>query len=356
MERKIILMQPLGSHASPILSHTLFGAACWALAILGWDVDAILEGFADGGPRFAFSNAYPFLCTRDGDPLLLTPRPPFRVPPDVVDAPFVRPIEDRDDWDDLEKRVEQAKKLQKARYVSPVVGERIRSGDWGTKALFDQFAQGQLKIHNDTLWLPAERDRVWGREPSEAWQQIVTQRNSVDRVAGATVEGLLFQQSETFYDRQRAGLWFAVWADDELWPDLRAALRFVEDTGLGGKRSVGKGHFTFSDPEEWQSHFPAPAERQRFLSLSHYIPAAPDETEPLTYKLEVIRQKAENRYPQGKQRVYMATLRAFEPGGLFAAKSPEERLYGKLLPLGDNGHHIVYYSGLTLPLWGAWEV
>lgn len=356
MERKIILMQPLGSHASPILSHTLFGAACWALAILGRDVDAILEGFADGGPRFAFSNAYPFLCTRDGDPLLLIPRPPFRIPHNVVDAPFTRPIEDRDDWGDLEKRVERTKELQKARYVSPGVGERIRSGAWNAEALFDQASQGRLEIHNDTLWLASELELVWRREPANAWQQIVTQRNSVDRVAGATVEGLLFQQSETFYDRQRAGLWFAVWADDELWPDLQAALRFMQDTGLGGKRSVGKGHFTFSAPEEWQSHFPAPARRQRFLSLSHYIPAAPGETEPLSYTLDVIRQKAENRYPQGKQRVYMATLRAFEPGGLFAAKSPEERLYGKLLPLGENGHHTVYYSGLTLPLWGEWEV
>ena len=347
MERKIIFLRPLGSRASPILSHTLFGAVCWALVTLGQDVGAILERFDDGGPRFAFTNAYPYIQAKDGERLLLLPRPPFRVPPDAIEAHPRRPIAER---------VDRAKEIQGARFISPGVAEQLQNGGWGAAALFDQALQGEVRLHSDTVWLAPELECIWGGKLRKPWEQTIVQRNSVDRIAGATVEGLLFQQTETFYDARRSGLWFGVWADDDVWPIIEGAFRFVADTGLGGKRSVGKGHFEFSAPQDWPCYFSTPSQRQRFLSLSHYIPAAPDETLPQIYDLDVIRQRAENRYPQGEQRVYVAALRAFQPGGLFTAEPAHDQLYGKLLPLGDVGDHTVYYDGLTLPLWGAWEV
>ncbi len=306
----------------------------------------MLAGFDDGGPRFAFTDAYPYVRTRDGDRLLCLPLPPFRVPPEAIEAYPEVPIT---------ARVDHAKEIQKAHFVSTAIAALLREGKWGAKALFEQRLRGEIKMCGGTLWLSSEVERIWGDGSQAPWEQVPVQRNSVDRLAGATVEGLLFQRIETFYARQ-AGLWFGVWADDELWDDLQAAFRFVADTGLGGKRSVGKGHFEFSEPEDWQRYFPTPAGRERFLNLSHYIPAAPDEAEPQFYTLDVIRQKAENRYPQEEQRVYVAALRAFRPGGLFAAAPARERLYGRLLPLGLVGDRTVYYSGLTLPLWGVWEV
>jgi CRISPR type III-A-associated RAMP protein Csm4 len=357
MERRVVFLDPLGSHASPILSHTLFGATCWALATLSQDVGAMLKRFADGGPRFAFSNAYPYVRTQEGERLLLLPRPPFRVPPDVVAAYPEHPIT---------QRVDLAKRLQKAGFVSQGVAERLRTAHWDAGGLFEQALRGEVHVYNGALWLKAELDRIWGRpsggtsrgEPalSRPWEHAIIQRNSVDRMTGSTGEGLLFQQTETFYDRRRAGLWFGVWSDETLWPALQGALRFVADTGLGGNRSVGKGHFDFSAPEAWDRYFPAPPTRRCFLNLSHYIPATPGETQAQTYSLDLIRQKAEHRYPQEEQRIFVAALRAFQPGGLFAATPAEERLYGRLLPLAEVDDHTVYYSGITLPLWGAWEV
>lgn len=347
MQRHVIMLRPLGSQASPILSHTLFGATCWALAALGEDVGAILSNF-ENGPRFAVSGAYPYIRDRKGNLLLLLPRPPLRIPAKAVEAY---------DKGDITTKVDKAKKIQKVTYLSPGVADRLRFGQWTPADVFREVMRGTVEIHHATLFLSAEVRQIWGKsEPTRLWKKAIVQRNSVDRLAGATVEGLLFQQEETSYDAGRAGLWFAVWADDGLWHQLQAAFRFVADTGLGGKRSVGKGHFDFDAPQPWETFFPPLQEAKRFLSLSHYIPAASGETTPLAYTLDVIRQKVENRYPDGPQRVYIATLRAFQPGGLFAAAETHVPIYGRLLPLGNVGNRTVYYNGLTIPLWGQWEM
>ncbi len=349
MQRRVILLRPLGPQASPILSHTLFGATCWALAALGEDVGAMLSGFGNGA-RFAMSGAYPYLRDRAGKLYLLLPRPPFRIPSSIVEAYPQRPIAER---------VDIAKKVQKAAYLSPGVAQRLRDGTWKPAELFRQVMQKGIEIHYKTLFLASEAQQIARQNKTcRPWHRVIVQRNSVDRLAGATAGGLLFHQEETFYDRGWAGLWFAVWSDDDLWSKLCAAFRFVEDTGLGGKRSVGKGHFRFEvdPPQLWDASFPPLRGSKRFLNLSHYIPCTPDETVPIVYTLGVIRQKAENRYPQGRQRVYVATLRTFQPGGLFEATGTRDDLYGRLLPLGSIGERTVYYDGLTIPLWGAWEV
>lgn len=344
---KIFLLRPLGPRASPILSHTLFGSTCWALVALGHDVGRLLRDFQDG-PRFAFSGGYPYTYTKEDEPLLLLPSPSLRVPAVTVNAA----------GGDIEERVDRAKVLRKARFISQGVGGRLRSGAWDVSDLFAAVLQKQVQLHNGALWLASEIKQVWGkwRAPQPLWQQTVTQRNSVDRVAGATGQGLLFQNSETFYDLKRAGIWFALQADETLWSDLEGALRFVFDTGLGSNRSVGKGHFAHERTLSWQSVFPASVEAEHFLSLSHYIPSAPEESVPCSYGLDVIRQKTEKRYPQGDERIYIATVRVFQAGGIFKSKGKRRTFYGRLLPLGEVGDRTVYYDGMALPLWGAWEV
>lgn len=345
--KSITLLRPLGSRASPILSHTLFGATCWALATLGHDVTELLGAF-EGGARFVFSGAYPFVWTKDREAILLLPRPPMRVPSAAVNAGKGR----------ITERVDQAKKLQKAAYVTRGVAEKLRSGEWDASALYQALQRKHVRLLSGALWLDSEVEKVWGKRasPGDLWRHTVTQRNSVDRVAGATGEGLLFQQAETFYDRDRAGLWFALHADEELWDDLQGALRFALDTGLGAKRSVGKGHFESTATLAWTDVFPEADGTRQFLSLSHYVPQTPPQAEAVAYQLDVIRKKAEKRYPQGDERIYVATLRAFRPGGVFSVSSERRAFYGRLLQLGPLGDHIVHYNGLAFPLWGAWEV
>jgi len=348
--RHLVLMQPLGSHSSAIRAHTLFGAVCWALAALGEDVAGLLEGFRDGA-QFAFSCSHPFLRTQDLDPLLMLPCPRFRIPGETVANASSKHT--------LEQRVDLAKRVQKARYISPGVAGLWRAGIWGPVDLFSAALNGDVCLQQACLLLKDESHAVWGKaEAWFGWEDALVMHNSIDRLAGATVEGQLFQQRETFYRRNRAGLWFSVGSTPELWPKLRAALRFVADTGLGRKRSVGKGHFRFSyrDWDEALFGGESPLSSSRFLSLARYIPRRAQATEPVSYGVDIIRQKAESRYPQSSQRVFTASLRAFSVGSVFAVDEPRDALYGKLTPIGSVSDHTVYHSGLTMPLWGAWEV
>ena len=56
-----------------------------------------------------------------------------------------------------------------------------------------------------------------------------------------------------------------------------------------------------------------------------------------------------------------AALRAFAPGSVFRAPAGSTgggrpAIYGRLVELATVPDRTIYYNGLTLPLWGAWEV
>jgi len=356
MERRVVLMHPLGPHNSPITSQTLFGATCWALAALGEDVGRWLAGFAPGKPPLAFGSAFPYLRAANGTakPVLLLPRPRFRIPGAVVEA-----AAGNKNPEQIRKVVDTAKKIQQVRYLSTTVSAALQNGQQSGE-LLGQVLNNTLILRAGALLTRAEHDDIWrsknGKEDKrERLKPAYIQRNSVDRLAGATVEGALFQEEQTFYLPGQAGLWAGVVAEAALWPKLEAAFRYLADTGLGSERTLGKGHFCF-EWMQWDKFFPAPQPAAgRFINLGQYIPAAPDEARPLAYELLAIRQKAENRYPSGAARVYVAALRAFAPGGVFEATATRA-VYGQLVELAQLTDRTVYYSGLTLPLWGKWEV
>ena len=354
MERRVLFLHPVGPLNSSLTSQTLFGATCWALAALREDVGALLTGFANGGPRFAFGNAFPYIKggKSGAAPVLLLPRPRFRIPAADVDNEA-----GTKDPAHIRETVDMAKKLQQARQISMGVAQQLQTGAWKPSDLLANALQNQIVLAAGALMTRAEYEGIWARRSHKLFDRTLVQRNSVDRVAGATVEGLLFQEEQTFFYPGRAGLWAAVAADAVLWPKLEAAFRYLADTGLGSERTLGKGHFNFQW-EAWTKWFPTIAreEMQRFITLGQYIPTGPQETEALAYTLLPIRQKAENRYPDGGQaRVYSAALRAFDAGGIFHATSVQD-IYGSLVQVAQINDRTVYYSGVTLPLWGVWEV
>ena len=357
--RRIVTLHPHGRQAGALTSHTLFGATCWALAVLGEDIGAVLGGFEQAA-RFAFGAPFPFLRGPDGRLVLLLPRPPFQAE-----------LPERDDAQvSIQDQVDRAKEVGKATYLSAGVAQQLSSGAWRVRDLVVLAERGDLWVVGSALFTAEEVKVLWGwqrghpkRDPKLPWKRLVVTRNSVDRRAGATVAGLLFQYEETLYDPELGGLWFGLWSDDGYLPKLESAFRYLQDTGLGGKRSVGKGHYSF----QWHGWddllaFGAVPAQQRFVSLSHYIPTSGMDATPVAYALDTLRQKAEHRFPQDGQRVYAAQLRAFAPGGVFEIQEPAREVYGRLMGLGlarlagSEESYQTWYSGLTLPLWGSWEV
>jgi CRISPR type III-A-associated RAMP protein Csm4 len=165
---------------------------------------------------------------------------------------------------------------------------------------------------------------------------------------------LLFHESQTFYARGHAGLWFLACADSEAWKWLEAAFRYLADTGLGGKRTVGKGHFDFV-AEPVSGLLPEIADPDSFVTLSCYLPPAAAESDqmevaPRSYTLVTVYQKAENKFPGTEQmRVYSGRVCLFGEGSIFALEGERRPWYGRLAPLGQVDERTVYYNGLALP-------
>ncbi len=360
MDTYAVTLRPKGSHLGPITAQTLFGATCWAIETLRLtDVAELLAGFSDR-PRFVFSSAFPFIQGPKG---LVRFLPQPALPPASMEdvqklaekragrghgVQFKGAIKNILDND--------VKSVKKAGYVSEKLFDEICAGQWNSFALVETWGD-KVDTAGKTggvLWLAKERKQTWGGHtgsPDASWAVVDVQRNAVDRVAGATAEGLLFHETQTFYRRGQAGLWFIVRAEAEVWPWLEAAFRYLADTGLGGKRAIGKGHFEFEPPVPYT--LPDAPDADSFITLSPYLPRFTGdqiEAEPRRYTLQTIRQKAENKFPGSEQmQVYSGGLRLFGEGSIFVL--PEKReVFGRLASLGEVNGHPVYYNGLALPV------
>jgi CRISPR type III-A-associated RAMP protein Csm4 len=263
----------------------------------------------------------------------------------------------------------QVKPVQKVAYVSEQLFAQICAGEWDGFKLVEKICAegnsgGTLCAEKGALWSKDEYAAVFcqkddsrpstQRKKDVLWQTDDVQRNAVDRLLGSTAEGQLFHEAQTFYRRDRAGLWFAARADAEAWGWLQAAFRYLQDTGLGGKRTVGKGHFEFKVLSS-KNALPVVTQADSFITLSPYLPRFNDEkieAKPVRYTLRTVRQKAENKFPGATQPVYSGGLRLFEPGSVFTAPAgnPAQEIYGRLAKLGEINGRKVYYNGLAFPV------
>lgn len=369
MDTYIVLLWPQGTHLGPPTAQTLFGGVCWALDTLGVvDVGQTLAGF-ETQPRFAFSSPFPFVrkpdaLTREQRDLTLNnlirlyPKPHLQ----PVTMAQVQQMAQRQSGVSEGLRFKQevkkildkhVKPVQKTAYVSEGLFAQICEGKWDEAALNDSVGDKIEKAYS-ALWLTNEHRTIkpYHNQKAGLWEKADVQRNAVDRVAGATAEGLLFHEAQFFYRRNAAGLWFAARADAEAWEWLEAAFRYLQDTGLGGKRTVGKGHFTF----QWfktEDGLPDVKEPDAFIALSPYAPIVSDgaiKTQPIRYALQTVRQKVENRMPgKGKMQIYSGGVRLFGEGSTF--RFDEQRaIYGQLVKLREIESRQVYYNGLALPV------
>jgi CRISPR type III-A-associated RAMP protein Csm4 len=374
MDTYIVMLWPQGSHLGPLTAQTLFGGVCWALETLGVvDVGTMLAGF-EQQPRFVFSSPFPFVVKDNpaGHIIRLYPKPAL---PSITMKQVQALAEQKANAQQgpvFKKAVKQilakqVKPVQKVAYVSEQLFAQICAGEWDGFKLVEKICAegnsgGTLCAEKGALWSKDEYAAVFcqkddsrpstQRKKDVLWQTDDVQRNAVDRLLGSTAEGQLFHEAQTFYRRDRAGLWFAARADAEAWGWLQAAFRYLQDTGLGGKRTVGKGHFEFKVLSS-KNALPVVTQADSFITLSPYLPRFNDEkieAKPVRYTLRTVRQKAENKFPGATQPVYSGGVRLFEPGSVFAAPmgKPAPEIYGRLAKLGEVNGRTVYYNGLAL--------
>lgn len=328
-------------------SDTLFAALLDTWRHLGRDVkDVLPEG---GEPAFRVTSAFPFAGGARFYP---------------------KPVDLRELFtEDKIKEFGAGKNIKKIRYLSEVLIERARTGKYLDDELVKD-SDGEWKckfsLQGGALWLTeAEieqlprsilfyKEKVNGEEreirrPVEAvMRQTVfasqtAPRVTVDRVNSASN---LFQSERVIFN-EGCGLWFGAVGQTG---SLSELLTVLGDSGLGGERTAGYGHFTWEAKGELSLNAPKSA---AYL-LSRWHPEA-DEINLLqknsAYKLEAVEgwlRTPENAAAQRRKRVWLVaegSLIEGNPQGGAADVRPEyDAKSGETIP------HPVYRPGFALSL------
>jgi CRISPR type III-A-associated RAMP protein Csm4 len=238
----------------------------------------------------------------------------------------------------------KAKKIDEAEYLSErlfsqVVWAQLDSASIWRSLVDTGSGDDDIESISNCLLTKAERDLVSPlKKPDQFWTWNDVQRNTIDRVAGGTASGLLFFSHDLVFDRRYAGAWFALRSEEEVLKELLIpALRYLQDTGIGGDRSAGKGQFEIIVTEE-PVELPEAEDGNCVMLLSRCIPAAGEfdfNGRPLAYRLATIRPKHESRLSGGGHREYKGLLRLFEPGSILPAEQ-SKAIYGMLARVLDS--------------------
>ncbi|MCS6831273.1 MAG: hypothetical protein RMM08_10710 [Armatimonadota bacterium] len=338
-----VMLRPLGSLAgAPPPSPTLHGALCWATAILFGEEQA--QRMAQ---ELTCTDAFPLVWREGEQPLRFFPLP--------VLAPRAASSSERslEGKRDATRALNQQKRLKGARYLSERLFEQIAQGNLPLERLGVLLAEQQVVLQSGCLMTREEAETVdkgSARRPLLTSSDVV--HNEIDRWTLAVAEGRLFLREETFF-APGVGLWFAVHLpSEELIRLLPALLRFLEDTGVGGERTTGKGHFLYRLDKEAFS-LPVPPDANAWVSLSHYLPT-PDEIQSWQqrspaprYRLVAWQARYEAMFAGGEV-VYKPLRRLFAPCSVFPLAEKQE-IYGRAVPSGERLGHTVWVCGRALP-------
>lgn len=369
MKTYAVYMNPKGSIASQIGSDTLFGALCWAIRMLSGaeTLKTILCAFNEH-PKFVVSSAFPYLY-RHGQKVRFFPKPLL---PGLSSVQLNRLVSGsrevkRASQNSLQRKrplvevLEKEKKIMSAAYVSDRLFEEIVAGKTTVETLLSRLVHrgvGEQDVERvgDALITKGERMLIDpDGERQSFWSEIDIQRNEIDRLIGSTVEGRLFFVKEVLFVRDIAGLWFILCTDDL--DCMKPLLRYMQDTGIGGDRTVGKGHFSIPLDEIREIELPDAGEAANcFIALSRYMPTKEEhifDQRPLSYALSTIRPKHESKLARISQRIYKKMLRLFEPGSILPIKTVKRNgFYGQIVPVGTNAEETgweVWQNGMAVP-------
>jgi len=349
-----VYLTPRGSlQGTTLPSPTIFGALCWAVATL-YDEATVSDLCAsfDAEPRFVVSDAFPFV-ERGGKRLRFFPIPLMSERLSDVGG------------DDLKSKQAQTviagrqKKLKGVRCLSESLFAEVVSGRLDAQRLFQRVASGDALRRGDCMVTKKEAAEfgLTARRARLLTDADVT-HNEIDRVTLAVAEGRLFQREELFF-ADGAGLWCLVRVAEGAGrdaPPLMPLLRYLSDTGFGGDRTNGKGHFdlTLGDPADVP--LPKVEDANCWVNLSHYLPreeeiAAWQQNAHKGLRYNIVQWQAKYESSRsGGEAIFKPLRRLFAAGSVFPLTDKRE-WFGQAAQSGTHDGHSVYVGGFALPAW-----
>lgn len=308
-------VEAISGFTSPLHSDTLFGAFCWSYRYMyGEDAltEEVLRPSMEGCPVCIFSNAFPSGY--------------FPMPLGIFDR------ERQKERQETDKRVikenyQKEKKIKGADYVRMEWFYKIRAGETSG------FREGLAKEEIHTEW------------------QV---KNSVDRDCGMVTkseEGAHLYAVEEKFLRGDGRLDIYVYSVLEK-ERLLSVLSLMLELGIGGKKSVGKGRFSFCNMdkplEECQELLELPGSNA-VMMLSNMLPSRLDPMQGW-YKTFVKYGKLDREYAVSDS-PFKKPLLFVKSGALFQVREEERReWYGRCAAGVSAEHSDVIASGFTIAI------
>jgi CRISPR type III-A-associated RAMP protein Csm4 len=379
----LVSLRPRSSLAGWLSSDTLFGALFWALRQLegASKVQSWLQCCQQEPPQIAMSSAFPFV---DADnPIRFLPKPLTLNPTAQIVAKW------QSDRKEFLNAMELAKELSKANFLSETLFSQAAKGELTAEKLLEQVMSKQVEKHSGCLMTSEEAEKIAStieqaleklrkgkakkkeakkedakEESTEKedkgerkrrlrlWATMDTQHTAVDRVLTSAAEGLLYFDTEHFF-APSVGLYFLLRCPDDF--PIEAVLRFLNHSGVGGNKVVGKGHFEWSAEraEQWLEQIEV-KNGDAVILLSRCMPKSNEfDWQKSVYRMTSRRPKFESAYGQ-PMRVHKGIVRQLVEGSVLCPNQFKDA-YGQLVKVGDSQDwdgtpHPVFHNGIGFPL------
>lgn len=262
-----IRLRPKSSVGAWLSSDTLFGSICWAIRLT--EDEQVLRQWLDrcqsDPSKWVLSSAFPFFDTDKS--LHFLPKP-LTLNLDVEMVALVA----GNDRKKLLVTMGQAKAKSKCAYISETLFASAAKGELKERDLLEKVLSGEIEIRGGFILTKSEANLL----PKRLWSTTDIQHTVIDRVLTSGAEGLLYFDTEHFFGN-RVGLFFLLRCPEDF--PIDSVVRFGEHDGLGGNRSVGKGHFELrkQPADDWLAQL-QPGEGNAVVLL----PTAPQEAASLT--------------------------------------------------------------------------
>lgn len=313
----LVRLHPQGHFTPDLRSDQLAGALLYSLGVL-FDQDFITEQFDRENPPFHISSLFPYFYTRSRAEVRCFPFP-MLFPPHFKKKDYFT-----------------FKLFKKVNYIEESLFWKLISSTLKLEDIY-QGVPTKYKIRNNCV-VSSDQD---------------IQHSSIDiSYRSHNQINRLNSKSEQFYhtisrDFVNSGLFFLLKVSDPKWVTyLKAGLSFLQDQGLGGAISRGKGWFKVSY-EDYHG-FPTsnePAEVHLILSLYSPRPAEIEVFDPMNSQYELIKRQSRSR--EGRMR---KSIRFFTPGSVLAFKTPMTGPLGSIRLIEEKPPRIVWGKALTVPV------
>lgn len=249
MKLTAVYLKPQNGYKTPLRSDTLWGILCWAIRSVYDEptLEKFIADYKDDKNEIRLSSCFPY-TESDGVKRHYFPLPQLHREKPLQAENSDNHVRETENFDAFVREMTNRKDIKKnLTYVSQDLFEQI-------------LKEGKL---------PDDEVLITLAKPPAPTSLPVT-RNTIDRIKGGTLErdgrGQLFHVDE-HHLTDNTGLFFLVKGDIK--PLLRGALNYLEHTGFGGDRTVGKGWFKVDYDENFELKEPAEPNACTTLSLYH---------------------------------------------------------------------------------------